>query len=64
MYKTNILKKYKLPSLKLVIFGGSKINSKVLDEFKNSLPHTIVLQAYGDLIILYYIFKIKSHINN
>ena len=50
--KTNALKKYKLPSLKLVLTGGSQINPKIFKEFKNNLPQTVVLQAYGELTVL------------
>ena len=63
--KTNALKKYKLPSLKIVLTSGSQINPKIFKEFKNYLPQTVVLQAYGELNILCWkALTIKSDIKN
>ncbi|XP_003426690.1 4-coumarate--CoA ligase 1 [Nasonia vitripennis] len=45
--KSEVFKKHKVESLKLIQTGGSKINREVFEEFQNSIPHTLILQGYG-----------------
>lgn len=46
--KAGVFKRYGLESLELIQTGGSKINREVFEEFQNSLPHTLVIQGYGN----------------
>ena len=39
--------KYELKSLKSIWTGGSKIASKIIEDFKKSLPHVNVVNSYG-----------------
>lgn len=45
--KSEVFKKNKLESLKLIQTGGSKINREVFEEFQKDLIHTLVIQGYG-----------------
>ncbi|KAJ8682087.1 hypothetical protein QAD02_017879 [Eretmocerus hayati] len=45
--KSKVLSRYKCESLKFFVTGGAKLTREVLQEFKNSLPHTIFSQCYG-----------------
>lgn len=56
--KSEVLKKYKVPTLKLLMTGGSKINHEIFEIFQNSLPNTLVFQGYGRYIY-FFILEIK-----
>ena len=44
-----MLKKYKLKSLNLVYFGGSRISKECLDDVQKDLPHVELSNNYGKI---------------
>ena len=50
--KSKLLKNRELESLKLIQFGGSKINRELCEEFQADLPNTLVIQGYGKIITI------------
>lgn len=47
LVKFNVLEKYSLPSLKVLLFGGSHFRKELQESLNEQLPHTCVLQCYG-----------------
>ncbi|KAJ8682088.1 hypothetical protein QAD02_017880 [Eretmocerus hayati] len=45
--KSKVLSRYQCQSLEYLITGGSKQSREVLEDLRNSLTHTFILQAYG-----------------
>lgn len=46
--KSNVFKKYKLESIQMILTGGAKVSSEILQELKNSIPHITLIQGYGE----------------
>lgn len=49
--KSRIFEKYNVESLKLVTTAGVKMNSRILQQLKNSLYHALVIPYYGWLFL-------------
>ncbi|XP_018393717.1 PREDICTED: uncharacterized protein LOC108772644 [Cyphomyrmex costatus] len=45
--RAGYIKKYSLPSLKVILGGGAIIKPKVQEELRRTLPHVQILQGYG-----------------
>ncbi|XP_011872345.1 PREDICTED: 4-coumarate--CoA ligase 1-like [Vollenhovia emeryi] len=45
--RAGYVKKYSLPSLKVILGGGAIIKPKVQEDLKSALPHVQILQGYG-----------------
>ena len=45
--KANVIKNYKLESLKMVLTGGAKLTREIMIQFRKSIPHVMMGQGYG-----------------
>lgn len=45
--RAGYVKKYSLPTLKLILVGGSILKQKVQEALRQTLPHVQIVQGYG-----------------
>lgn len=49
LVKFDVLSKYRLPTLKILLFGGAHFRKELQQTLIKLLPHTNVILSYGEL---------------